>query len=364
MDIFVYDKDFKQIASVDDYISLIWTERYYEAGEFSLKLSALSPWFASFMVGNYLRLKNNNTAMIIEQILVQQTVEDGIVATISGRSLSSLLRRRVLWSTQYTASNDNAAKFICDVVERQTSGDSEHGGINRKFPIVVDRAYTGLAAYTNRISCQCTLYSLYEFVQELCMLYDVGFILKWPAPEDNAHNFIFSLYEGVERTIGNSDGRAFVVFSEEYDNLVSMNYKVAMVEYCNTALVLGEDSGSSRRRVVVNKHFTGMDRYELLVDARDIQSETNDPNQPEDDSTYLQKLAARGKEKLAKTLYSGEVEAEVEPNTTFKYGTDYFLGDVVSIMSSFGIATDARITEYTISVEGGDTRAFPTLTII
>ena len=38
-------------------------------------------------------------------------------------------------------------------------------------------------------------------------------------------------------------------------------------------------------------------------------------------------------------------EGTIEPNTTFVYGQDYFLGDLVTIQNSFGITVQARITE-------------------
>ena len=38
-------------------------------------------------------------------------------------------------------------------------------------------------------------------------------------------------------------------------------------------------------------------------------------------------------------------EGTIEPNTTFIYGRDYHLGDIVTVQNEFGISISARITE-------------------
>lgn len=56
-------------------------------------------------------------------------------------------------------------------------------------------------------------------------------------------------------------------------------------------------------------------------------------------------LLNRGYEKLAEYGTSTSFEGIVEPNTTFKYKVDYFLGDKVSVRNGYGIEAEARIVE-------------------
>ena len=63
------------------------------------------------------------------------------------------------------------------------------------------------------------------------------------------------------------------------------------------------------------------------------------------DVVYSVYLLTRGYEKLAEFGAVTSFEGTVEPNTTFIYNKDYFLGDLVTVQNEFGITVQARITE-------------------
>ena len=63
------------------------------------------------------------------------------------------------------------------------------------------------------------------------------------------------------------------------------------------------------------------------------------------DVVYSVYLLTRGYEKLAEFGAVTSFEGIVEPNTTFIYNKDYFLGDKVTIQNEYGITVQARITE-------------------
>lgn len=63
------------------------------------------------------------------------------------------------------------------------------------------------------------------------------------------------------------------------------------------------------------------------------------------DIVYSVYLLTRGYEKLAEYGAITSFSGAVEPNTTFVYGKDYFLGDEVTVQNQFGITVQARITE-------------------
>lgn len=63
------------------------------------------------------------------------------------------------------------------------------------------------------------------------------------------------------------------------------------------------------------------------------------------DVVYSVYLLTRGYEKLAEYGAVTSFEGTVEPNTTFIYNQDYFLGDLVTIQNEYGITVQARITE-------------------
>lgn len=63
------------------------------------------------------------------------------------------------------------------------------------------------------------------------------------------------------------------------------------------------------------------------------------------DIVYAVYLLNRGYERLAEYGATKSFEGSVEPNMTFKYKRDYFLGDEVTVENEFGISVTTRIVE-------------------
>ena len=63
------------------------------------------------------------------------------------------------------------------------------------------------------------------------------------------------------------------------------------------------------------------------------------------DLLYSAFLLNRGYEKLAEYGATKSFGGIIEPNTTFEYKKDYFLGDIVNVTNEYGLTVDARIVE-------------------
>lgn len=100
------------------------------------------------------------------------------------------------------------------------------------------------------------------------------------------------------------------------------------------------------------------DGTEVTIDGNeyyqvaDVEIASLPSNSPEDstevvlkDLIYSVYLLTRGYEKLAEFGSVTSFDGTIEPNTTFVYNQDYFLGDLVTIRNEFGITAQARITE-------------------
>lgn len=109
---------------------------------------------------------------------------------------------------------------------------------------------------------------------------------------------------------------------------------------------------------LTNLKATYPDGQEITIGGNDYYQIYNEviadlpSNTPEDgdevklrDVVYSVYLLTRGYEKLAEFGAVTSFEGTVEPNTTFIYNKDYFLGDLVTIQNEFGITVQARITE-------------------
>ena len=130
------------------------------------------------------------------------------------------------------------------------------------------------------------------------------------------------------------------MFSAEFDNLISSAYVLDTGQFRNVALVAGEGEGKARRRTVVGE-ASGLERYELYVDARDVSS--NEGTISEQD--YMAQLYGRGVEKLGESAAGETFEGEVDNTNMYICGRDYFLGDIVTVKNKYGIIGNARVVE-------------------
>lgn len=166
----------------------------------------------------------------------------------------------------------------------------------------------------------------------------------------------FRVHKPSDRSVGNTEGNSPIVFSTSMNNLYSSRYTEDDTEYCSVAVVAGEGEGSSRITVEVgDDQASGMDRIELYVDARDIQSVTESEVLTEQE--YVSALMLRGSSRLSEHLSFTFMEATViDGASSYRYGVDFFNGDYVTVVDEeIGIAAKVQITEVTkSSTENGE----------
>lgn len=95
---------------------------------------------------------------------------------------------------------------------------------------------------------------------------------------------------------------------------------------------------------MTEEHASGLDRRELYVDARDLQSDA-DPEHPLTEEEYVALLTTRGREKLAENQLVKSFSAVVRTlDPTYVYGVDFFLGDTITVTDErLGVTIDAVV---------------------
>lgn len=130
--------------------------------------------------------------------------------------------------------------------------------------------------------------NLYEVISDICQEQDVGFRVLL----DDKNNFIFSLYMGLDHSRDQYENE-YVIFSPEFNNVVSSRFKEDTTTYKNVvyALTTNEDesdmefgagSGLIRREMA-------LDKSQFAVGAMDestIDSIVDDEEVPEDDTDH------------------------------------------------------------------------------
>lgn len=329
MNYYLLDDELNYIQVIEIYTSMIWTTRYYTAGDFELYTPA-TPDLLNNLQRNYYIVRDDDLTqcMIIANIEVSTDIENGDYIKVTGKSLKSILNRRIIWTQ--TVLNGNVETMI-----RQLVTDN---AIN---PTIAARAISRLVlgdtiGLTGTIEAQYTGDNLAETLTAIGQTYGIGYDVLLDLENKQ---FKFVLLQGVDRTY-NQNTVPRVIFSNEYENLLTSDYQYNSDDYKNVALVAGEGEGTARKTATVGT-ASDLDRYELFVDARDVSSNNGEITESE----YNNLLLERGAQDLAETVIKQSVEGEIEPNYTYKLNVDYFLGDLVEITNAYGVTMSPRIIE-------------------
>ncbi|MBO5840465.1 MAG: hypothetical protein J6Q86_03430, partial [Methanobrevibacter sp.] len=145
-----------------------------------------------------------------------------------------------------------------------------------------------------------------------------------------------------------------VVFSPEYDNLITSDYSYDLGEFKNAALVGGEGEGVDQRVASIGA-ASGLDRYETYIDGSSVSSNGEIITLDQ----YLVLLQNYGQEQINQTFTVEKTEGTVIPNGMYDLNQDYFLGDLVSIKNGF-IEAQTRVIEIIYSEDENGWALTPT----
>lgn len=320
MEIYVLNSSFEQIAIIDTFKSLLWVTRYFEPGDFELYIPADNQLLDILKFGYYLTREDDDTVMLIEKIEIQTDAENGNFFIVSGRSLESILDRRIIW--EQTNVNAKACKATFTLLQK-----------NVIEPSVSDRKISNFTIDTSSedlvdsvLTQQFTGNELLETIVNIAKQFGFGWRIKLVDKK-----FVYSCYLRDE---------VDVTFSPEFDNLINSNYQCDQKALKTIALIAGEGEGIARKTATYGAG-SGLARRELYVDARDISSNEGEIQAAE----YTELLQSRGKEKLSENVISQNFDGSIEPSTTYVYRKDYDVGNIVSIENEYGIVAKPRIVE-------------------
>lgn len=343
MNIYVLNESLERIAIIDNYTSIIWTNRYYEAGDFELYLQATSDLIAVLQEDYYLiREGHEDNAMIIESIEISTDIELGNFLTIRGRCLKSIVYRRIIW--QQTSMTGLLETCLTRLLNENIIAPSNP---KRK---IANFSIDNLVATGLTISAQYTGDNLGESIAALCTSYGFGWDVKLDLEQKK---FLFILYAGTDRSY-RQNVVPWVVFSNAYENILTTDYTFDKSEYANVVKVAGEGEGIARKYASVGD-ASGLARREIYADARDLSTNEGEITSAE----YNEQLKERGLEALAERVDHQDFEGEVV-DYTYKYGEDYFLGDIVEVVNEYGMEAVTRVIEVISSEDESGIYTIPT----
>lgn len=336
--IYVLDQNLVLQGVIDEYVSTIWRPSYSEVGDFEIYLGATREAVALLQKNWYVVRSSDvhvsdgvatyRKVMVIKNTQLVTDVENGDYLTITGREMKFLLHQRIVWNqTTLTGTAEDAIRQL--VTDNAISpADSK-----RIIPGLMLGDPAGLSDSINK---QVTGECLDDVIAEICTAYNYGWELYI-----SAGKLVLEVYSGLDRSYEQTE-RPYVVFSNDFENLYNSDYQQFTEEFANTTLIGGEGEGTERRFATLGDNNSGLNRFEVFTDARDISSNANTADAiPE--AEYLLMLQERGRENLASLAVTEGFSGEVLPDVAFKYETDFFLGDIVTVINEYGLRKNVRV---------------------
>lgn len=368
MDALILDKKFQTQCIIDAFESFIWVDRYNKPGDFELYMPIERAPLEYIKRDNYLWIRSSDRLQVLEDVTFTTSAEDGDHLTITGRTLESILDRRIVFTR--TIINGNLQNGIEKLLNENVINPSysKRKIPNFRFVRSNDSRITKLTMYGNYLG-----ESILEIIEDLCQLNDLGFKIVY---NESNESLDFSLYYGEDRSY-NQEKNPWVVFSAAYNNLVGSNYFESYANLKTAGIVVGNESDPEGQEVVDidgKPDMVGMDRREMFVDGSDIErpeAEVNEDSirerlekqnkskveienaissakeqaKAQSRTEFRNQLIQRGNEEVSKTYITESFEGEIEAVRQYVYDQDFFIGDIVQVRNRYGKEASSRITE-------------------
>jgi hypothetical protein len=347
MDIYVMDGLNGITNILSTYQSVIWNVQYFDQNDFQIITNASEDNLNMLQVGAYLvrdvDISGNtyNNVMVISGYQLTFDSENGWMLTITGKGLKSIVGQRIIWSQ--TNLTGYAEAGIRQVITDNIISPSDN---KRKIDNFILDDSNG---FTDTIEQQLFSENIAEWLVEICKTYNYG----WDVYIKNG-KYVFKLYKGTDRTY-DQNIVVPVVFSPEFDNLLSSTYNYVTADYKNAALIGGEGEGTSQRTASIGSS-TGLSRREAYVDGSSVSSNGEIITVEQ----YTELLKEYGQTQLDQTAFTQKFSGNIDPDGLYKINQDYFLGDVVQIENEKGIKAAPRIIEIIYAEDDSGSSVVPT----
>lgn len=374
MEAIVLNTELEAVGIIDSYKSFIWTDRYNEHGDFEVCLLDKDGIPDFIQKEYYLINPDSDHVMVIEAIQINTDVEAGPSFLVRGRSLESILDRRIVWTkTTFEAETTTSPKPNLQNGVKKLIDDAiiNPALSTRKIDNFIFEESTDVKVTELTFEAQYFGEDLYTIISKLCKENDIGFKITL----NENYQFVFKLYAGVDRSYGTEDKpqetNPYVIFSPRFDNVLNTSYLDSNESFKNVTLVGGEsekdDNGEEISRdtyvVALAGYQVGMTRRETFTDANGVNRNVGSEDALTEEQ-YQAHLRQAGIDTLIDNTIVTAFDGEVDPSMMYVYSEDYFIGDIVQIENEYGQEGQAYISEYIMSCDEGGISAYPTFITI
>lgn len=379
MQLYIFDKNYEQVALIDEADSILWNKKYNDAGECEIYLPCDNEALSILQTGYYVYRYDDDMFCQINKIEIETDVEKGNYIIATATDISTRLSGRIVrWQIVFSGT---VAEFINKVLTDNVINPEQ---IQRKIEnFEIDTS--NFSEFTETIEVSTFTEDLLSLITTTCKAYNIGFRVSF---DINTQKLVFRLYKGKNKATTTSD--QYIEFSPTFANILSTEYKLDESKYKNmvyvgykekdsdTVHLLSmfngdeEPQGENRKEIYIDGTGTsrditydelkmlfgtvqkGSNYYYINVDGKEekvatFEVKTTDGVTEEKitvtDYTYLLLIRSLGNSALVEHIVTQEFSGEVDTIDTYEYKTDYDLGDIVKVVNEYGISANAQITE-------------------
>lgn len=328
-----YDMNLKFLSEEDEFTAVIYTQKWNTYGTFEIYCPERKPCMQKdhYIIWNYDTRKNG----VIKYV---ECTDEGVV--LKGYSLLWMFTNRITLppaGEDYDMLSGTPEDVMYALVDHNVVNPADPA---RKIPMLTcreNRSRGGSYKYQTRHANLMVSLSEISKASSLGIGVDIDLARK---------QLIFEVYEGIDRTIQQKE-RPYVLFSESRDNIENREYVLNDTESKNCAYVAGQGEGAARTVVTVGDEYTGFDRKEVFVDARDLENAAD--------------LPERGRTKLAGMQPAESYTAGVNADG---YQSKWNLGDFTTVLDEeYGVSLMEQILEVEETCDNTGYAVIPTFGI-
>lgn len=352
MELTIVESDLRTTTLIEQYESLVWTERYNSFGDFEVTTKDVNLLSLSLRTMKFVFSSESKHIMMIETIDQTEQSDNGEpLVKITGRSVEAFLEKRTCTAFDQDSliyGNMSLSQVAAYVVDRYCV-DPATAGANNVIPSL-RTTYTPGNAEPIAVK-RDTIYNVVKAVADSA---NMGFRI-FLEEADGVRWLEFSTYVGTDRTALNEQYREY---SEDQENFINSGYLASSKNWYTVARVHG-----ARQSIDVSglTPYSGWDRRVLAVNAKDIGKDRTDAFQND-----WPEMSQRGREALAEAnhRFALAIDGEIPPGKFSDPNVFYGLGDKVWVKDIYGNKEKMQITEEVWSVDAGSIQRTPTFSVI
>lgn len=374
---------------IENYTSLIWTERYMTAGEFELRTPRIAETMELLPEGQFVSLRDSLEVMMVETHVIDVDEDGNHVLTVSGRTFETFLENRVMlgflrdpWDTLQPYSSAGVSCLVSwnGLVNATGHEPTRTGQLKNTHDAIPGIVVTDSTTHAETPKIwTLEVGQVYEKLLGFLELGDLGIRMIRPTNQtanvvtfnvstteargtiqetvtNNIQQLRLDIYKGLDRT-RNNGVREPVLFHYNSGHVETPQYLFSIKGTKNMVRVI-----TSFRWL--NVYANGTEPPDPVPTGMNLRVLHMDGGEPGDEGQEFLPLAIQKAQlELKKFNRSVIFDGAISLLSPYKYNEQYRLGDIVTLAAEYGFEASMLVAEYVRTEDETGDRGYPTLTI-